>query len=93
MGADPAAASIAIGVSYEAVQLGGTLDRSVIAKNLETPDRSAIFLDKSHRESVVLSAVTIGRGFYQPGWRWSTHVGPIVGKPSESHVGLILAAE
>jgi hypothetical protein len=67
------------------------LGTTVIAKSLETPDRSSIFLDKSHRESVVLSTVTIGRGVYQPGWRWSSHVGPLAGKPSEPHVGYIVS--
>lgn len=37
--------------------------------------------------------MTVGRATYQPGWRWSLHVGPTVGAklcPVE-HVGLVLA--
>ena len=33
--------------------------------------------------------MVIGRGVYQPGWRWSEHAGPQTGKPSASHIGYI----
>jgi hypothetical protein len=37
--------------------------------------------------------VTIGRATYQPGWKWSVHVGPGVGaeRCAVEHVGLVLA--
>jgi hypothetical protein len=37
--------------------------------------------------------MTIGRATYEPGWRWSTHVGPTVGAtrcPVE-HLGLVVS--
>jgi len=37
--------------------------------------------------------VTIGRATYQPGWRWSEHVGPSIGASycHVEHVGLVLS--
>jgi quercetin dioxygenase-like cupin family protein len=44
-------------------------------------------------EIVHLGGVTIGRATYQPGWRWSQHVGPSVGRTrcGVAHVGLVLS--
>jgi len=42
---------------------------------------------------VHLGTITIGRATYEPGWKWSEHVGPSVGAtrcPVE-HVGLVLS--
>lgn len=35
----------------------------------------------------------IGRAIYTPGWRWSTHVGPVAGTPlcEVEHVGLVVS--
>lgn len=43
-------------------------------------------------ELVRLGGLTLGRATYQPGWRWSEHVGPTVGSDrcSVEHVGLVL---
>lgn len=37
--------------------------------------------------------MTIGRATYQPGWKWSEHVGPGVGRTScdVDHVGMVVA--
>jgi quercetin dioxygenase-like cupin family protein len=42
---------------------------------------------------VRIGELTIGRATYQPGWKWSEHVGPVVGtaRCSVEHVGLVLA--
>jgi quercetin dioxygenase-like cupin family protein len=32
----------------------------------------------------------IGRGIYQPGWRWSEHARARTGKQSEAHTGLVI---
>ena len=44
-------------------------------------------------EIIRLAGVTVGRATYQPGWRWSVHVGPTVGSDccAVEHVGLVLA--
>jgi hypothetical protein len=33
-------------------------------------------------EVVQMGGLTIGRASYEPGWRWSEHVGPITGAAS-----------
>lgn len=63
----------------------------VIIKRFEQPDdvRETV---KGRFELVHLHGLTIGRATYQPGWKWSEHVGPTVGaaRCSVEHVGLVL---
>jgi len=65
---------------------------SVILKRFEHPDETRE-MQKGRFEIVRLGGMTIGRATYQPGWRWSEHVGPGVGaaRCSVEHVGLVLA--
>jgi quercetin dioxygenase-like cupin family protein len=44
-------------------------------------------------ELVSVGGETIGRATYQPGWRWSEHVGPGLGlaRCSVEHVGVVLS--
>jgi len=63
----------------------------VILKRFDAPDEvRTMTLGKF--ELVRLGGVTIGRATYQPGWRWSLHVGPAVGAKFclVEHVGLVL---
>lgn len=46
-------------------------------KNFAKPDETRKF-DKGLLELVKLGGVTFGRGIFQPGWRWSTSVKPLV---------------
>ncbi|HEX5492649.1 MAG TPA: cupin domain-containing protein [Candidatus Udaeobacter sp.] len=65
---------------------------SVILKSFDMPDDVRV-MDKGKFEVVRLGGITIGRATYQPGWKWSDHVGPTVGAtrcPVE-HVGLVLS--
>jgi quercetin dioxygenase-like cupin family protein len=66
----------------------------VILKRFEQPDetRSMTF---GKFEVVHIGGVTIGRATYQPGWKWSEHVGPGVGltRCPVEHVGLVLSGE
>lgn len=68
-----------------------TDDTNVILKRFETPDETRILV-KGKFELVHLGGMTIGRATYEPGWRWSEHVGPSVGtaKCGVGHVGLVL---
>jgi quercetin dioxygenase-like cupin family protein len=70
------------------------VDIDVVLKRFENPDeRREMTLGRF--EIVRLGGVTVGRATYQPGWKWSTHVGPGLGLshcPVE-HVGLVLAGE
>jgi len=63
----------------------------LVAKSLETPDGSDVFLDDSRRSRITLATVVLGRGVYRPGWRWSAHAQPTAGHESEAHVGYIIS--
>ena len=63
----------------------------MVLRRFEQPDEIREMV-KGRFEVVRLAGVTIGRATYQPGWRWSEHVGPMVGSDrcSVEHVGLVL---
>jgi quercetin dioxygenase-like cupin family protein len=63
-----------------------------ILKRFESPDETR-WMEKGKFEIVHLGGMTIGRATYEPGWRWSIHVGPPVGQTrcSVEHVGLVLS--
>jgi quercetin dioxygenase-like cupin family protein len=67
-----------------------TLD--VVLKRFETPDEVR-HMTKGTFEVVHLGGITIGRATYEPGWKWSLHVGPQVGatRCSVEHVGLVVS--
>ena len=64
----------------------------VILKRFETPDEVRTF-DKGKFELVHIGGMTIGRATYEPGWKWSEHVGRSFGKTScdVEHVGIVLS--
>jgi len=64
----------------------------VVLKRFEVPDEVRTLV-KGRFEIIRLGGMTIGRATYQPGWKWSLHVGPGVGaeRCSVEHVGLVLA--
>ena len=68
------------------------MDLGVILKRFESPDETRD-MAKGRFEIVRLGGLTIGRATYQPGWKWSEHVGPGVGatRCSVEHVGLVLS--
>src|SRR6202158_5012098 len=49
-----------------------------VLKRFEEPDEVRVF-EKGKFELVRIGAMTIGRATYEPGWKWSIHVGPGVG--------------
>ena len=51
---------------------------AVISKSFEAPDEVRV-MQKGRFEIVHLGGMTIGRATYEPGWKWSEHVGPGVG--------------
>ena len=65
---------------------------AVLLKRFETPDETREMV-KGRFELVHLGGVTIGRATYEPGWKWSKHVGPAVGARlcTVEHVGLVVA--
>jgi quercetin dioxygenase-like cupin family protein len=64
----------------------------VILRRFDSPDEVREMV-KGRFEVVRIGGLTIGRATYQPGWKWSEHVGPTVGadRCSVEHVGLVLA--
>ena len=64
----------------------------VILKRFETPDEVRTF-EKGKFELVRLGGLTIGRATYEPGWKWSVHVGPTLNARScpVEHVGMVIA--
>jgi hypothetical protein len=64
----------------------------VILKRFEKPDEVRTF-EKGKFEIVRVGGLTIGRASYEPGWKWSEHVGPTAGTRScqVEHVGLVLS--
>ena len=70
------------------------VDTGVILKRFETPDETRR-LDHGIFELINIGGMCVGRATYQPGWKWSIHVGPGVGSSrcSVEHVGLVLAGE
>ena len=50
------------------------IDTAVILKRFEEPDEVRTF-DKGRFEIVRIGGMTIGRATYEPGWKWSEHVG------------------
>jgi quercetin dioxygenase-like cupin family protein len=64
----------------------------VILKRFENPDEIRNF-PKGKFEIVRLGGVTVGRATYEPGWKWSEHVGPATGAKScqIEHVGMVVS--
>jgi mannose-6-phosphate isomerase-like protein (cupin superfamily) len=64
----------------------------VVLKRFDEPDEVRTF-DKGKFELVRIDGMTIGRATYEPGWKWSTHVGQALGKKScdVEHVGLVIS--
>src|SRR4029434_5984549 len=64
----------------------------VILKRFDSPDEVRV-MAKGKFELVHLGRMTIGRATYEPGWKWSEHVGPSLGaaRCNVEHVGLVLS--
>src|SRR5918993_5251633 len=68
------------------------MDTDVILKRFEQPDEVREF-ELGRFELVTLGGMTIGRATYQPGWKWSAHVGATLGQTScnVEHVGMVVS--
>ena len=64
----------------------------VILKRFEHPDETRVF-EKGRFEIVNIGGMTIGRATYEPGWKWSEHVGKAMGATScqVEHVGMVVS--
>src|SRR3954469_20508549 len=63
-----------------------------VLKRFEQPDETRTF-EKGKFEIVHIGGMTIGRATYEPGWKWSLHVGPATGasRCHVEHVGMVLS--
>ena len=67
-------------------------DLDLILKRFEEPDEIRQ-MEKGKFELVTIGGMTIGRAIYEPGWKWSEHVGKALGKThcDVEHVGLVIS--
>jgi mannose-6-phosphate isomerase-like protein (cupin superfamily) len=66
----------------------------VILKRFEKPDEIRVF-PKGKFELLKVGGMTIGRATYQPGWKWSIHVGAAIGVTmcQVEHVGMVVSGK
>jgi quercetin dioxygenase-like cupin family protein len=64
----------------------------VVLKRFEAPDETRAF-EKGRFELVRVGGMTIGRATYEPGWKWSLHVGAKTGATmcEVEHVGMVVS--
>lgn len=64
----------------------------VILKRFDAPDEIRTF-EKGKFEIVRVGEMTIGRATYEPGWKWSEHVGPLTGTAfcEVEHIGMVIS--
>lgn len=65
---------------------------NVDLKRFDNPDEVRTF-EKGRFEILRIGGMTIGRATYEPGWKWSLHVGAALGKTScdVEHVGMVIS--
>ena len=61
-------------------------------KRFDRPDEVRV-VEKARVELVELGELAVGRAIFEPGWRWSEHVKPIVGTEScqVHHIGYVMS--
>ena len=62
-------------------------------KNFDSPDEVRQFEGKGQAKVVNVAGQVVGRGTFEPGWKWSENVKPIAGTDScqVSHLGYVLS--
>ena len=66
---------------------------SIEVKSFDSPDEVREFEGKGHADVLNIGGQTVGRGTFEPGWRWSENVKPIAGTDSceVSHLGYVVS--
>lgn len=70
------------------------MEQALQRKALDAPDEERSFLDgKGSLKIYKVGGTVIGRGRFEPGWRWSQHVKPIAGTEScqAEHTGIVIS--
>ncbi len=62
-------------------------------KSFDSPDEVREFEGNGRANVVQIGGHTVGRGTFEPGWRWSSNVKPIAGTDSceVSHLGYVVS--
>jgi hypothetical protein len=65
---------------------------TIEVKSFDKPDETRVFEGKGMADMVNLAGRTIGRGQFEPGWRWSENVKPIAQTDlcQVSHLGYVV---
>jgi hypothetical protein len=71
----------------------GTDMADLEVKNFDSPDETRPFEGNGQAEVVFVAGRTIGKGTFEPGWRWSDNVKPIAGTDDckVSHLGYVVS--
>lgn len=61
-------------------------------RRFDEPDDTTVF-ERGRVDLLEIGGMTLGRARYEPGWRWSEHVGAATGQRfcQASHVGVVIA--
>jgi quercetin dioxygenase-like cupin family protein len=86
-------------VLWDRCSVGGTatIKEATLAelevRNPDEADEVRPFVDKGRVDIVNLAGGFVGRGVFEPGWRWSEHVKPIAGTDScqSSHLAYCIS--
>ena len=65
----------------------------LVKKRFESSEETRAFTDGKGKVDIVgVGELSIGRGVFEPGWRWSEHVKPLAGTDScqAAHTGYVL---
>jgi len=63
--------------------------------SIDNPQETRPFQSHGHMDVVTLGDFTLGRGVFEPGWRWSNDVKPIAGTDScqTRHTGFCVSGQ
>jgi hypothetical protein len=66
---------------------------SVEVKNFDSPDEVRQFEGRGRADVVIVGGRTVGKGTFEPGWKWSENVKPIAQTDScqVAHLGYVLS--
>ena len=66
---------------------------TIEVKNFDSPDETRQFEGNGHAEIVNIAGRVVGKGVFEPGWKWSENVKPIAGTDScqVSHLGYVVS--
>jgi mannose-6-phosphate isomerase-like protein (cupin superfamily) len=79
-------------VPHRSARARGEIRVDLQIRRFDQPDERRSF-EKGAFQVVTAGGMTLGRASYEPGWRWSEHVGPTAGTElcEVEHVGMVLS--